>query len=1010
MAKAKSSTLTVDVTPSTSSGNQPVEMTARVGGSPVSDLLVVDPTALNDIKAEATEACKDIVDGRIQVFKSGMRIDGLPDEFYALNGPYFRIPSVEQTNKGTIYVICDCRDHPSDQRRIAVVGARSTDGGKNWEYKVLMLPDTTGTENTDYVPSVNRVMDPTTIRDGENVLVLAGRWRKGGGNWNQDSNSYNNWTAAAACMVNDSNWSSGNFQVNYNFRPATNEPSNLKGFLGGGSNGIKLTNGKFVMPVQFFVPGSAVNSALLVADRLSTSESDWSWSVNHTPTSGGGECAIAEYKENCIEMIVRTSGTKQVFRTDDLGATAWTTVNNSDFAINGIHGNCLHSYLGFKSPAGQQIFLLTNPQNDQGGYKRDQITVYHVDRKTGAAITLSACKVLNYKIGKPFEGTWFGGYSSMSYNNVPNKDGGMLLVAYEDDLGISLQNITSIIPGLENIGIAHDMANNSIEPGQIESIKQEVVTAVGPQLKSEVSAGVMREVETKVGAWPNDFSSFIDTHVIPADNTFKVVCADGSVVGNLAIKDDLLSGSSVDSTKLELSNVLEGGIFLKTSTDGMYTIRGPVEVDQTSEIIAFTFGICIPTGYNIKNYTPLLRFFNSDISVDPVNICGGIEITSNRELYITRAKGQGNAPAVAFLDVDRVYTIGVEYTASGVNVYFDGDLIGTYDSDSGKRDGLRESTNICITGPGIKSDKHFYGHIGNICIYGRALTEDEKKYGRWINGKSAFTSNFERMSKVQKVNDELAQENEVLKNKLETIIDKLAPTGMLKDTMLNITSTELVAGPVGMGTVDVQPYDLKFFHNGDVLTDYPAASGSGDNKFGVEANEFWCARSTGTFAYKLTNSPLRTDEKWSIHAKLHSKGRYNQCKTMFYVTTAETNADDDGVIAGNSTNKAFRIETSTSGANGTLNVYSGRSGSGEVFSNEGAIGSYTSDEDINILITCDNGLIKVYGKSEFTGNNSFTGVLTFKHIGFAGKACIAVFKELKVLRNYVATGLTDPNL
>lgn len=250
-----------------------------------------------------------------------------------------------------------------------------------------------------------------------------------------------------------------------------------------------------------------------------------------------------------------------------------------------------------------------------------------------------------------------------------------------------------------------------------------------------------------------------------------------------------------------------------------------------------------------------------------------------------------------------------------------------------------------------------------------------------------------------------------MQTKLTKIYNKLKPTGFLKDTMLNIGASEFVAGPVTAGVIDVPDYDLKFYNGATETADYPAATGSGDSKFGVEAGEMWIGNSAGTcIAWKLTNSPLRTDEEWTILIKMHSKSDYRQWKQLFFLNNADDNADDGNHVKGSSSIKCFRAEVSTAGSSGTLMAYSGSGDNGKVFTNEGEIGTYTNDEDIDVVITCSGGIIKIIGKSVFTATMVDNSIIEFKHLGFSGRCCNAVIKEIKIFRDFAASGPTDPGL
>lgn len=766
-------------------------------GTTVTDLLTDASNKLDEryTKDEVIDLIEHETDSQFNdsIFKYREVIPGLDNIIATSNlGPVYRIPSITLSKNGTVHIVADCRMNGNDQYANEIVYARSVDGGKKWTKQVIGHRY----KGTGYSEQRSRVMDPTILDAGDGKLfVLAGRWITGSNNWTANNDSANNWSAALLMKsTNDGlSWSQhtigkadctsqeGTHIVVQNLRPG------CKGFLGGINPGFRHSSGKLVFQIQFTTGVGDAKSTLLVSE-----DEGLNWRMASGDTGGVNyECSMIELPDGSIvlhtrsedgDSVVNGKSTKKAYITRDFGETfteyAPLSKKIGSKRSSGGGNRCEGGTLGATTISGNYICAAAYPQvtadselGHTSDWARNQITLYACNLNDGTATPI---QMIQYRSGlTPIEGdgegsattgTPYGGYSSLIYKQTD--DGEYIICVYEDELGISIKNLSNLISRLEiysgnikaNISddkvseivtTVKDEVNGSLSADLSTEVKNDVMTTVVPQIKTEVVNSVMEEVENKTSAWPTNFTHFIDTHIIPNDNGLKIFGPDMTSIGSLAVGDSFLTSGSIDNTKIELSNVLEGGLFIKTTADGNYSIKGPVTVDSSANVLSFTFGICIPTGANIKNYTPLVRFFNSDTSTKPGNIVGGLEITSAGEVCVTKAKNAGNSYTVGQLEKDRVYTVGVEYTSSGVKVYFDGKLKGTYDSDSSKRDGLREATYMCITGQG-STDKHFNGHIGNVVIYNRALTEDEKTYGRWFNGKNGFISNFERTNDVEK--------------------------------------------------------------------------------------------------------------------------------------------------------------------------------------------------------------------------------------------------------------------
>lgn len=93
--------------------------------------------------------------------------------------------------------------------------------------------------------------------------------------------------------------------------------------------------------------------------------------------------------------------------------------------------------ISFKTRAGVFALAFTRPQNKMGRFHRDHITLYATSLNGGAILPLTC---LNHKGGGVVDGIPFGGYACLAY--AKNANGEQLLALYEDELGISLKDVS----------------------------------------------------------------------------------------------------------------------------------------------------------------------------------------------------------------------------------------------------------------------------------------------------------------------------------------------------------------------------------------------------------------------------------------------------------------------------------------------------------------------------------------------------------------------------------------
>lgn len=904
---------------------------------------------------------ESIFAGKIEVFKRGEHIDGLDPVFYAENGPYFRIPSVEITDNGTIYVVSDCRDKPTDQVRICIVAARSNDGGKTFEKKIIMNRDlsASGADET-----VSRVMDPTTLyTGGDEIFVLAGRWVKGSSNWG-GGDTRSNWTAAATCIINDTNWQSGNFQVDYNFNPATNRPAGLQGFLGGVDRGLVSNSGKWVMPVQL-IDSVGCRATIMYKEP----SGDWQWATNFTTTTNSGECSIVEVEPDVFELILRKSGGKKRYRIENFGTSAFQELSSP--ALPG-DANDQGSFIHFKTKSGAIIDLITNAQNETGrDYIRDQITMYHFDRLSQPQ-SINAVRVFEYeKAGAPtnssggnFQGTQFGGYSSLCYKYNPRKDGEMLLVVVEDDVGVSMFDATDLLSGLENVYFSH----SALSQDEVSNLKT-----------------IPTMVDTKVSAWPDNFTSFIDTHTIPASKSFDVIGSSLTSIGSLAIGGDLLDSSgAVDSTKVSVSDLAPGMLHINiNNANGGAVIRGNVSIDSSATILSIAMTFCFPTTSATRdNYCPIIRFFDNATSVAAGNNKGGIEIKADGELYITKGS------AVAVLEKDRIYNIVAEYDSAGAKVYLDGELVNTQAGTS-LLGYLKSATYMCIAaqgnGGGSGSVKRTDMHIGNIAIYSRQLTDNEKRNIGWVNGLSNKTNNFNRFYQIE--------QSKADKEELESLRQAIYPLMYASSTIpakdklvINMTPSVFKTGiPSNCNNLDIESVingrkeslDLIISGNTSIQTLGTAKTSgfaSSERAYNPEEGFWWIGKDNRQTWFDLTSLNVNSTEGFSIEIQFKA-GSCEAWSSPFGISSK----DSLGTDASGTTHKqanVLRLETDDTATNRGLHCYSMQNSDyTPQNATVGQIAAAGSDDLISVIMTLNGRDLNLY--RDYNSSPTYTGTLGF---------------------------------
>lgn len=724
-----------------------------------------------------------------KVFKYKESIAGLdPDILTNDHGPVYRIPSVRIGDDGVIHLTCDVRESGGDQERIEVVYARSFDGGKTWDKKVVGRRLKTG-NNVDEATS--RVMDPTLLYAGNgNLYILAGRWTKGSSNWTQNQDSKNNWDAALLIKSTDNGETWEQHTIGH---PTVNDPegthidvinipANCKGFLGGIDAGLRHSSGKLIFAIQFTkdVNGEC-NSALLFSDD------GIRWSFSTGATEGiNYEPAIMELPDGKIvihcrsedpDAVVNGKAVKKAFITPDMGANFFPYS-----PLNKIIGSNTGSTGGHKSEGGlfanrtingrwiigacyPQNTVDSNLGNGTNDYGRNQITLYAVNPVKHKKIPL---QMIYYKSGAStsqtdttptYTGTPYGGYSALTYKACV--DGEYLVCAYEDALGISIKNLSDLIPRLEDYCDPRD-----------------------------------RIIKDRF----RDYYFMADTTNLPLNNVVTCLDGKGRYFSNFVVRgfenNDTITRSSL------VKNGYRFKITNKSSNRTSNGLRSWIRLPMTATEMTVSLQIALPSplsvGITNNAWFPVYKFGFDQYGA---NWLAGInlEIPANGQnvrVELVRGRQGQNLLGWPEFEYDRVYHMVVEYDAAGIHLYVDGLHFGSVPYDTGYNfASITTGTNaICFGGDWFQ--KEYISEIGNFYVFMRKLTDLEKRYGMYKRSDPITSSSFETMIEL----------NEVLRNQIRELQMEVrrAKTIAIYPDFVNVPQTEFLK-------LNYIPYNFK--HN-----------------------------------------------------------------------------------------------------------------------------------------------------------------------------------------------------
>lgn len=339
---------------------------------------------------------------------------------------YFRIPSMQTLSDGTLLAFSDIRYNGApDHAFIDIGAARSTDGGKTWDYQTVM-------ENDRVNPKFSRVMDSTTVvTDTGRIILIAGSWNKDG-NWAGSTPSLReDWSVQMVYSDDNGSTWSDKIDLTTNTERINNQPSNTIGWLGGVGAGITMEDGTIVMPIQIALRENNANN--YYSSIIYSKDNGETWTMgNKVPDKKTSENMVIEL-DGALIMSARydSTGYRASYISYDLGSTWEIYEPLHEKILTGAGSGCQGSFIKVEASNGHEIGLISAPKNTAGGYVRDNITVYMIDFDDLSKGIKEVC-VPYPENGNPSG----GGYSCLSFNDDK------LNILYEADGNIVYKDLS----------------------------------------------------------------------------------------------------------------------------------------------------------------------------------------------------------------------------------------------------------------------------------------------------------------------------------------------------------------------------------------------------------------------------------------------------------------------------------------------------------------------------------------------------------------------------------------
>lgn len=912
-------------------------------------------------------------------------------------GPIYRIPTLRIGDDGVIHVASDVRERATDQERIEVVYARSFDGGKTWDKKVVGRRLTTG-NNVDEATS--RVMDPTLLYAGNGELyILAGRWTRGSKNWTQNQDSKNNWDAALLIKSTDN----GATWTQHTIGGVTprdpegthitirNFPSTCKGFLGGIDAGIKHSSGRLVFAIQMtsVKPGTA-ETALLYSDDGVT------WTFSGESTGGiNYEPALAELPDGRLlihcrsedaDAVVNGKSTKKAFITSDFGDTYQEFMPLSKkIGSSGGNGPGHRSEGGLtanKTVNGKSIIAACYPQNtmepELGNstleYGRNQITLYGINLKKHSVVPI---QMIQYESGAGpttsgdpdfINGPIYGGYSSLDYNST--SDGEYLVVVYEDKLGISIKNLSNHIPRLERY----------CEPDE-EVIRDKF----------------------------KDYYINVDMTELPNERFVNSLDNEGH------LKYDLSVIGFTGQDTITRSKLLPNGYRFTIPNKPTQTsngLRGYIKIpSQNVNIITVVCTIAFPDpridGNTNSTWFPVWKLASHLTS--PWWTCGvNINIPAdgfNTEIELMGAKAPNNVVSWPDFQYGKPFHLVLEYTSNELKLYVDGVLLGNGNYDTTNNFSFNKILNmtnsLAVGGDG--KVKEYTSEVGNFYIFTRKLTDEEMKYGSYRTSEDIVDSSFDRMNYIT---DLLKAEVTYLKKRLRkaeigNVFSEVNKIPMFEDLRLNFIPRHFKINDITNDLVLEENYHVEFKYQDNVLTNFDSdvTSSQNDNTSGYVTTGdgyLYIGKDKEFHTFDISRLNLDPNDGYTIQLKWKSHGPTHQSTLGAYFmytlpgNTFPGNNWRDLINGSGLLLKSYSTTTNTS----QRFAFNGALASSSTVGTE--VGDIRPQTMCSIVITVEGRTVKLYIDGALVNTETSNLDLEIGQIGLTRKVNNNAFSNIEI--------------
>lgn len=340
------------------------------------------------------------------------------------NSTYFRIPFMTVCKDGTIVAGGDIRYNSSNDHSLISLGTkRSTDGGKTWTDAVVAIA------NKGVDPQRSRCMDGTIIYNEklDKLFLLGNSWETGNVGWSQVQTPDRdpNWDVLLATSSDRGlSWSQPISLANL-------LPIGYNAFIGGVGQGITMSNGTMVFPIQINPTGKSPGDGRTKSGIIYSTDDGATWQMSSSFTDMPcSECMVVEWG-GALWLNCRSDNNehRMIYKTTNLGSS-WQYIQGlSEVSTSGV--NCQGSMITV--PYGQDVYVLSS--NPKEKTERTALTIKVMNRSASDWIDVTVVIPWGYD-----------GYSCLAYDKWNEK----LYIIYESG-DLAFEDVTYILPTLKSL-------------------------------------------------------------------------------------------------------------------------------------------------------------------------------------------------------------------------------------------------------------------------------------------------------------------------------------------------------------------------------------------------------------------------------------------------------------------------------------------------------------------------------------------------------------------------------